>query len=39
MVFTPGSPSPLRARKLPSMATKRTTSFSLSGALGTNQQV
>ena len=35
MVFTPGSPSPLRARKPPSMATRRTTSLSLGGVLGT----
>ena len=34
MVLTPGSPSPLRARKPPSMATRRTTSLSEGGAEG-----
>ena len=34
MVLTPGSPSPLRARKPPSMATRRTMSFRLGGSFG-----
>ena len=34
MVLTPGSPSPFRARKPPSRATKRTTSLSMGRLLG-----
>jgi len=34
MVLTPGSPSPVRARKHPSRATRRTTSLSVGGVSG-----
>ena len=34
MVLTPGSPSPVRARKPPSLATRRTTSLSVGGLSG-----
>ena len=36
MVLTPGSPSPVRAKKPPSLAIKRTTSFSVGGLSGTS---